>query len=201
MIIKCKRDTVVLLLIVVISCSCWLAGSMACYVNSYRSLPITKLEISREFNPIINLPTKIVIDSPKSDTNQEVIELKTTSKDIHPINENGYLGKFRVTHYCWCTKCNGKWAQTNNTDESGKVVAYGASGRILNDGYSCAADTSIPFGTKLYIPQINLTVTVDDRAANYIEDRYNGKFVDIYYYDHNHYIEGASSYMDVYLVK
>lgn len=136
----------------------------------------------------------------ESEQARETQNMQTVSRSGLTISDNGYLGKCRVTRYCPCEKCCGKYAKNRPTDENGIPVVTGASGKQLNSGYSCAADTSLPFGTKLYIPQIGLTVTVEDRAAKSIEQRYDGKFVDLYFTDHAHYIEGASDYMEVYIV-
>lgn len=116
-------------------------------------------------------------------------------------DKNGCLGSFRITHYDGCEQCCGSWAKNRPTDENGKAIVTGASGRRLTSGVSCAADRSIPFGTKLYIPQVNMVVTVEDRAAGWIEERYDGKFIDLYFDEHAHYIDGATDYMDVYVIK
>lgn len=149
-------------------------------------------------NDDILIPTKneLTVKNEPVERQEERLSLASRSG-----SSNGYLGKFRVTRYCPCEKCCGQWAANRQKDENGAPIVYGASGRLLNSGYSCAADTSLPFGTKLYIPQINMTVTVEDRAAKSIEQRYNGKFVDLYFTDHAHYIEGASDYMEVYIIE
>lgn len=160
------------------------------------------LKIATEtiIQPTKNQPT---VKTKPVDSSRKNISLasRQDNEASHRITpDNGYLGKFRVTRYCPCEKCCGKWAANRQNDENGIPIAYGASGNRLNSGYSCAADTSLPFGTKLYIPQIDMTVTVEDRAAKSIEQRYNGKFIDLYFTDHAHYIEGASDYMEVYIV-
>lgn len=156
---------------------------------------ISKIELTGKNQVIKESDEKVDLNSASSQ------ETDNESKITSATSSNGYLGKFRITRYCPCEICNGKWAANNKIDENGNIIAYGASGKILNSGYSCAADTSLPFGTKLYIPQIGLTVTVDDRAAKSIEKKYDGKFVDLYFSDHGHYIEGASDYMEVYIVE
>lgn len=173
--------------------------------NRVKNNPIYKQYNSlKMINTDIIQPTKnglTVKNQPEDNQKEQEDSSTNTTNKISAISNDGYLGKFRVTRYCPCEICNGKWAANNKIDENGNIIAYGASGKILNNGYSCAADTSLPFGTKLYIPQIGLTVTVDDRAAKSIEQRYNGKFVDLYFTDHAHYIEGASDWMEVYIVE
>lgn len=178
--------------------------------NSEVAWPIKKQNnIVRNVDYTITKPIEIrltgkneVSDEQNSDVIQNSHQNEINNNEVtSTVSSNGYLGKFRVTRYCPCEICNGKWAANNKIDTNGNIIAYGASGNRLNSGYSCAADTSLPFGTKLYIPQIDMTVTVEDRAAKSIEQRYNGKFVDLYFSDHGHYIEGASDYMEVYIVE
>lgn len=173
------------------------------------------LKIAEEKQNIVNeivAPVEPVENEPtvKTDIKEDIIEVHnevelasraSDSREIKAVSDDGYLGKFRVTRYCPCEICCGKWAKNREKDENGIPIAYGASGKRLNSGYSCAADTSLPFGTVLYIPQIDMTVTVEDRAAKSTEARYDGKFVDLYFNDHAHYIEGATDYMEVYIVE
>ena len=48
------------------------------------------------------------------------------------------LGMFKITHYCDCEICQGKW------------VGQTASGKEPQAFYTIAASKDIPFGTKLY---------------------------------------------------
>ncbi len=146
-------------------------------------------------------PTAISVAETETHQETELASRQGDSREIREVSADGYLGKFRVTRYCPCEKCCGKYAKNRPTDDNGNPIVFGASGRELNSGYSCAADTSLPFGTKLYIPQIGMTFTVEDRAAKSIEKRYDGKFIDLYFTDHAHYIEGASDWMEVYIVE
>lgn len=142
-----------------------------------------------------------IVAAVKKASEQEQKQAERQEESLQLANRGDCLGKWRVTRYDGCEKCCGEWAKNRPTDENGNPIVYGASGRVLKSGVSCAADRSIPLGTKLYIPQIDLTVTVEDRAAEWIEERYNGKFVDLYFDDHAHYIEGATDYMEVYIVE
>ncbi len=78
----------------------------------------------------------ITIEPAKSDTviPVEIIELKD-------------LGEFKLTAYCSCSKCCGKWAENR---DNGIVV--GATGEELIAGYSIAVDPNvIPYGTVVLI--------------------------------------------------
>lgn len=62
------------------------------------------------------------------------------------------LGDFRLTAYCPCEKCCGKWATTRPLDENGKPIVYTASGAIAKSNKTIAVDPKvIPYGTKVII--------------------------------------------------
>lgn len=81
-----------------------------------------------------------------------------------PVYE--YLGDFRITYYCNCPKCCGKWSTMT------------ASGATTVEGVTVAADPSIPFGTKLLIN--DHIYTVQDRGG-----AIKGKHIDIYIKGHD----------------
>ena len=76
-----------------------------------------------------------------------------------------YLGDFRITYYCNCPICCDRWSYTT------------ASGETTVEGVTCAADKSIPFGTKLLIN--GHVYTVQDRGG-----AINGNHIDIYMSSH-----------------
>ena len=88
-----------------------------------------------------------------------------------------YLGKFRLTAYCSCSRCCGQWA--------GGPTASGAmpsAGRTVAMG-------GVPFGTKL---RINGNVyTVEDRGTSY-------GHVDIFFGSHSGALSFGSRYAEVY---
>jgi len=66
----------------------------------------------------------------------------------------------QVTAYCPCSKCCGKWAD-----------GITASGHVIQPGDKfCAADHSIPFGTKINIPGYGF-VEVKDRGGSVYGNR------------------------------
>lgn len=75
------------------------------------------------------------------------------------------LGNFRITYYCSCPICCGKWSTTT------------ASGATTVEGVTIAADPSIPFGTKLMIN--DHVYTVQDRGG-----AIKGNHIDIYMSSH-----------------
>ena len=105
------------------------------------------------------------------------------------------LGDFRLTAYCSCKKCCGKWADNRPVDENGNQIVCGASGAVLESGFSCASP--LEFGTQIELNGIGL-VEVQDRTSNWIVNKYGNNVIDIYMNDHEkakifgvRYVEGV----------
>lgn len=114
-------------------------------------------------------------------------------------------GNARITAYCSCEQCCGHWAKSRPIDpDTGEEIVYGASSTPLIQGVSVAAPSTLAFGTKITIPSIGDTVyVVQDRMAKYIEERYNGYTIDVYFADHEAALEWGYSideWCDVYIV-
>ena len=93
--------------------------------------------------------------------------------------EGKYLGRFRLTSYCPCSICCGKW--------SGGLTA---SGTVPTAGRTVAMG-GVPFGTKLLINgQIYI---VEDRGTAY-------GHVDIFNNTHSEALAFGSQYADVYMI-
>ena len=72
-----------------------------------------------------------------------------TAEPGETANEEGrtYLGTFRITGYCHCTRCCGIWGH-----DDPNYQAHGASGIDLIPDYSVAVNPSqIAYGTRLYV--------------------------------------------------
>lgn len=124
----------------------------------------------------------------------DVSELETTTRRPH--------GSCRITAYCPCEICCGEWAKNRPTDEDGNPIVYGASGNVLTPGVSVAC--SLPFGTEIQIDGLPGTYMVEDRTAEWVQDKYNGMTVDIYMDSHDACYEllaGLPEWMDVYIVE
>lgn len=107
-------------------------------------------------------------------------------------------GRCRVTAYCPCAECCGEYALNRPVDDAGKPIVYGASGSVLTSLESCAS--SLPFGTVVHIPELDMDFVVQDRAADFIDQKYGGMYIDIYIDDHNEalqFITGQPEYMEV----
>lgn len=113
-------------------------------------------------------PTIELTPEPETET---VTELTTTNTQT-----------YRVTAYCACEKCCGKWALNRPVDENGNEIVKGAAGVELVNGYTCASP--LPFGTKVELDGYGV-VEVQDRTANWIVEKYGENVIDIYINDHN----------------
>ena len=125
-----------------------------------------------------------------------------------PMDKAGALprwvlhGSCRITSYCSCERCCGQWASNRPLDENGDPIVYGSSGEELIPGVSVAC--SLPYGTKLQIDGLPGTYIVQDRTAEWIQDRYAGMTVDIYMDDHEacyDLLAGLPEWMDVYILE
>lgn len=90
-----------------------------------------------------------------------------------------YLGDFKLTAYCSCKKCCGKWS--GGPTASGKMPVAGRT-VAMND---------IPFGTKLIIN--DREYVVEDRGTPY-------GHVDIYFDSHAEALQFGKKYAPVYKV-
>lgn len=111
-------------------------------------------------------------------------------------------GSCRITAYCACDICCGEWATDRPADENGNPIVYGASGQVLTPGVSVAC--SLPYGTEIQIDGLPGTYIVEDRTAEWIQDKYNGMTVDIYMPTHESCYEllaGKPEWMDVYILE
>ena len=115
---------------------------------------------------------KVVVD--------EIVKVETKPELIS-------LGEFKVTAYCSCEKCCGRWAQ----NRPGGIV-YGASGEVLIPSVSIATDTSvIPYGETVVING-NEYVSHDCGGA------IDGNRIDIYMGSHEEALEWGVQYFEVF---
>ena len=116
-------------------------------------------------------------DTTTSTTEQTDTTVETTIPETS-VPEEKWI-EFTATAYCPCEKCCGVWATKRPLDKDGKPIVYGATGIVLRQGVSVAADTSIyPMGTQLEIEGMGI-YTVQDRGGAIKNNR-----LDIYFEDH-----------------
>lgn len=90
-----------------------------------------------------------------------------------------YYGNCRITYYCPCEKCCGKWAGGNTASGTTPIA-----GRTV-------AMSGLPFGTKVEIN--GHTYTVEDRGVS-------GNAVDIFVDSHSEALNKGMHYEDVWIV-
>lgn len=98
------------------------------------------------------------------------------------------LCEFKVTAYCSCEKCCGRWSQNRPNG-----IVYGASGEVLIPHVSIATDTSvIPYGTTVII---NGNEYVSHDCGGAIKDNR----IDIYMSSHEEALEWGVQYLEVFM--
>ena len=125
--------------------------------------------------PTVPVDKPDTIATPTATVSESVVEIDTIED---PIEEEVWID-FIATAYCPCEKCCGVWATKRPLDDNGNPIVYGASGIVLRQGVSVAADTSIyPMGTQLEIDGIG-TYTVHDVGGGI-----KGNRLDVYFDNH-----------------
>lgn len=103
----------------------------------------------------------------------------TTADTVIDTSQGKYLGRFKLTAYCSCPKCCGKW--------SGGGTASG----VMPTAGRTIAMAGVPFGTKLSIN--GHIYTVEDRGTAY-------GHVDVFMGSHSEALQFGLKYADVYQV-
>ncbi|MBQ3011018.1 MAG: 3D domain-containing protein [Oscillospiraceae bacterium] len=105
------------------------------------------------------------------------------------------LGEFKLTAYCGCTKCCGKWGINRPLDADGRPMVYTANQSIAVEGLTVAADISLlPYGTVLYIDGHKYVVQDCGSAIK-------GKKLDIYFEHHSDAWAFGVKHREVYIIK
>lgn len=140
-------------------------------------------------NSVVETKPKKSSESKKenSDKDKENEEqpTKPSTPDTPKENSKGtYLGKFKLTAYCNCKKCCGKWA-------GGPT----ASGKMPKAGRTIAVDPKvIPLGTKVVIN--GKTYTAEDTGG-----AIKNKRIDVYFDSHQAALNFGVQYAKVYLAQ
>ena len=144
-------------------------------------VPITETSVSEN-----STSDNVAKDSVESGDNAEIDTVVTEPQETFVS-----LGEFKLTAYCPCTKCCGKWGENRPTDANGNMIVVTASGRYAKENWTVAADTSmLPFGTRIYIN--GYEYEVQDRGGAIKENR-----IDIYFDDHQEALNFGIQYAEV----
>lgn len=135
------------------------------------------------------------LDETIGDVTEEKNFVGETEEDIviQEIKKES-LGEFKLTAYCSCEKCCGKWALNRPKDENGKDIVYGSTGAILVAGTSIAVDPSvIPYGSQVEIN--GHTYTAHDTGG-----AIKGNRIDVYFDSHQDALNFGVQYAEVFLI-
>lgn len=98
------------------------------------------------------------------------------------VTKKKYLGKFKITFYCPCSKCSGSHGRKT------------ATGTTAKEGRTIAVDKRlIPYGSKIKIGK--KTYTAEDCGS-----AINGKRIDIFMESHKKCLKNGIKYKKVYLI-
>lgn len=154
-------------------------------VEAHDTLPETVIATTTAIAPVVESTTVLVETTTAALTKTTTIttitttELKTTTTKptttkSKTTKKSKNLGTFKITVYCACSKCCGKYAENRPIDSNGKEIVRGAAGRTLIPYYSIAVDPSvIPLGTKVIID--GKEYRADDTGG-----KVKGNVIDIY---------------------
>lgn len=126
-------------------------------------------------------PTNESVFQPQVEVVQgaQLIDVEQTEPVVDPEPEKI---TYRVTAYCSCSKCCGKYALNRPVDENGNEIVIGAANVPLTPLVSCASP--LPFGTKIKLEGYG-TLVVQDRTAQWVVDKYGENIIDIYVNNHD----------------
>ena len=103
------------------------------------------------------------------------------------------LGRFKLTAYCGCRKCCGKYADNRPVDENGEVIVTGSIGVRLYAGVSIAVDPRvISYHTHVLIN--GHTYTAHDTGGSI-----KGNRIDVYFDDHDEAWDFGTQYAEVFV--
>lgn len=121
--------------------------------------------------------------------NKEIkVEIKTDKDGDIQVAKPASLGEFKLTAYCPCEICCGKWA--NNRPDG---IVYGAIGEELKEGYSIAVDPNvIPYRAEVIIS--GKTYKAQDCGG-----AIKGNRIDVYMENHNDALEFGVQYAEVFV--
>lgn len=132
---------------------------------------------------VLNTVTEHAKPKKKEQDNNDTL----TANNLGNYKKGKNLGIFKLTAYCPCYECNGKWSHGNTTTTSTGVVAK-ANHTIAADNRILKANTWVIINNKLY--------KVED-----VGGAVKGKHIDIYVNKHSETTKFGTRYANVYLAE
>lgn len=135
-----------------------------------------------ETEPVeVTEPTELTEVTEATEAVKEVEAVEVA--EVNQTVDTNYLGEFKLTAYCACSKCCGQWAN-----------GITATGTVATQGRTIAVDPSkIPYGTKV---SINGHTYVAEDCGGAIK----GNRIDVYFDSHSEALQFGVQYADVYIV-
>jgi 3D (Asp-Asp-Asp) domain-containing protein len=120
----------------------------------------------------------------------EMVEIDEIAEQTAEVEDVKYIGTFTATGYCACEICCGIWADGTATTASGTTAT---AGRTVGADWN-----TLSAGTELIIEGYG-TFIVEDKPAQWIVERYNGRILDIFFNSHEEALQFGKSTVDVYV--
>lgn len=173
---KKEISTVVLALVIAVPLSIYASEQASLNAEAHKN----------DFRPVAEVRVVELVE-----ITQEAIPEEVEAKEPEYIS----LGEFKLTAYCSCEKCCGKWANGRPVDEEGNEIVIGASGEVLEAGISIAVDKKvIPYGSTVLI-----------NGQEYIAHDCGGAIkqnrIDVYHNDHKEALKFGVQYAEVFILK
>lgn len=142
-------------------------------VETTVALP-TRLPPTTEKITITKAETTTTTTKPVVTTTKPVTTTAAPTTTKAATTQSNYIGYFKITVYCACSICCGKYAANRPVDANGNVIVKGAAGRALIPHYSIAVDPKvIPLGKTVTFN--GKTYRADDTGG-----KVKGNVIDIY---------------------
>lgn len=140
-------------------------------------------EIVEETEPVEETKPKEIVEKPKQEQNNKDDSNKEAEESKQEESNLVYMGRFKLTAYCACSKCCGK---------SDGITATGTKAK---QGRTIAVDPKqIPYGTKVVIN--GHTYVAEDCGGSIKNNR-----IDVFFNSHKEALQFGVQYADVYVVK
>lgn len=158
------------------------AAFLLVFYNYKNVKSVEKLEniVAEQQITIASLVDIINSNSSKNEVVEKHVEYTTKTEKTYKNK-----GTFRITAYCSCAKCCGKWASLNGG-------GYTASGTKVKEGRTIAVyKDQIPFGTEVKIEGLGTYIAEDTGSA--IKEN----CIDVYFDSHEEALNFGVKYLNV----
>lgn len=129
----------------------------------------------------------------KANTSGYFFTQEVQEPELEPEPVKISLGEYRITAYCPCEICCGKWAKNR---PNGIVV--GAYQSELKEGISVAS--TLPNGTNIYVEGIGEFV-VQDKIADWVIKEHGYNVIDIYFENHEDAKAFGLQHKEIFIIK